>query len=272
MMNRRARQLGLRHTHYSTPIGFDTPGNYSSASDLVKLASYLLTTYPFFARAVDLPSAVLHTGNHPRVIINRNDLVARFSWITGVKTGHTLAAGYVLVASARQHRMTLLSAVLGTSSEAARDANTLALLDYGYAAFRLVKPVRRDAVLARPSIKGQSGKWATAIAARGFSDAVPAGIRIRLEVEVPRQVVGPLPRHAVVGRVVVLGGRRVLARIPLLLGQALPAASPSPVATRIIAPASALVSVLVLLGLWIAVTVRRRERARTMGEDGAKSA
>ena len=79
MMNQGARKLGLTHTHYSTPIGLDTPGNYSSASDLVKLAGYLLEHYPFFAQVVALPSAVLKTGDHPRYVVNRNDLVARFS-------------------------------------------------------------------------------------------------------------------------------------------------------------------------------------------------
>src|ERR1700733_2654470 len=52
MMNADARELGLRHTHYSTPIGLDTPGNYSSASDLVKLATYELEHNRFFARIV----------------------------------------------------------------------------------------------------------------------------------------------------------------------------------------------------------------------------
>src|SRR6185312_10779744 len=77
MMNAKARELGLNHTHYSTPIGLDTPGNYSSASDLAKLARYVMQSSPFFRRAVALPSAVLHTGRHVRVVDNRNDLVRR---------------------------------------------------------------------------------------------------------------------------------------------------------------------------------------------------
>ena len=55
MMNARAGQLGLTHTHYTTPIGLDTPGNYSSAGDLVTLARYLLQGEPFFKAVVALP-------------------------------------------------------------------------------------------------------------------------------------------------------------------------------------------------------------------------
>ena len=97
MMNARARQLGLTHTHYSTPIGLDTPGNYSSASDLTKLASFVLTHSRSSLASVALPRAVLHTGSHTRFVANRNDLVGSVPWVNGVKTGHTRDAGYVLV-------------------------------------------------------------------------------------------------------------------------------------------------------------------------------
>ena len=153
MMNARARQLGLTHTHYSTPSGLDTPGNYSSANDLVMLARYDLQHEPFFRFAVRQTHAVLRTGNHVRFVTNLNGLL-RFPWINGVKTGHTLDAGYVLVASGTQGGMTLVDAVLGTSSEAARDSNALALLQWGFANFGLRTPVRAGKVLARPVITG----------------------------------------------------------------------------------------------------------------------
>ena len=102
MMNARARQLGLTATHYSTPSGLDTPGNHSSAVDLDRLAAYDLSHSRAFARIVSLRRAVLRSGSHVRVVTNRNTLVGEYPWIDGVKTGHTLAAGYVLVASAHR--------------------------------------------------------------------------------------------------------------------------------------------------------------------------
>ncbi len=269
MMNRRAQQLGLHHTHYSTPIGLDTPGNYSTASDLVKLAEYDLRTQPFFRRAVALPSAVLHSGDEVSVVANRNDLVGRVPWINGVKTGHTSDAGYVLVASARRDGMTLLSAVLGTSSEASRDENTLALLDSGYSNFRRETPIRAGAVLARPTIKDQPGKRAVVIAPRTFTRVLPRSARVRVRVDVPHQLAGPLAKAAVVGTVVVMDGRRQVAREPLLLAQALPAVSAFTLAGRFMTRPSTVLLLLVLASVAIAVTVwrvsgRHRRARRTL--------
>ena len=95
-MNRRARELGLTHTHYANAIGLDDPGNYSSAEDLVKL-TLILRRNAFFRAVTDLPRATLRSGAHARTIVNRNLLVRAVPEVNGVKTGHTSSAGYILV-------------------------------------------------------------------------------------------------------------------------------------------------------------------------------
>jgi D-alanyl-D-alanine carboxypeptidase (penicillin-binding protein 5/6) len=263
MMNAKARELGLTHTHYSTPIGLDSPGNYSSASDLVKLAGYDLTHSPYFARVVALPSATLHSGNYVRHVVNRNDLVGRFPWISGVKTGHTLDAGYVLVGSGHREGMTLISAVIGTSSEAARDTNTLALLNYGFRNFKLVEPVRPEQVLARLPVHDRPGLHAALVTETGFTRVVPRRAHIKLGVWAPPQLAGPLPAHKVLGTAVVWEDGRPIARIPLLLAQALPAPSAPAITTSFISNALMVAAlVLVLLALALAFLVWRRRRAR----------
>jgi D-alanyl-D-alanine carboxypeptidase (penicillin-binding protein 5/6) len=259
MMNTRARQLGLTHTHYSTPIGFDTPGNYSSAADLVKLARYLLHTQPFIRAAVARPSAELSSGLHPRLIVNRNDLVGRFPWINGVKTGHTIQAGYVLVGSGTRGGMTLISAVLGTPSEAERDASTLSLLSWGFANFRLATPVRAGTVIARPRVRYRPGKRAWVVADWTFRQVVPRVAAVTLRAHVPAMLAGPLRRGARVGTLVVLAGGRVIGRVPLVLAVALPAASPP---GGPLGGATTLVLVLVLAALAVRATGFRARRRR----------
>ena len=135
-MNRRAAALGLRDTHYTTPIGLDDAGNYSSARDLAKLA-VTLRGYEFFRRTTDLPSATLRSGSRKRTVFNRNTLVRRVPVVNGVKTGHTNRAGYVLVGSATRDGVTVVSVVLGEPGERARDADSLALLRYGLDGYRV---------------------------------------------------------------------------------------------------------------------------------------
>ncbi len=128
-MNSAATRLHLGRTHYSTPVGLDTPGNYSTAADLARLARTLLED-PVFAHIVSLASARLTDG---QVVVNRNDLVGRYGYVVGVKTGHTASAGYCLVGAGRRDGHTVISVVLGDPNESARDSDTLRLLRYGLA-------------------------------------------------------------------------------------------------------------------------------------------
>jgi serine-type D-Ala-D-Ala carboxypeptidase (penicillin-binding protein 5/6) len=262
MMNARARRLGLVHTHYSTPIGLDTPGNYSSASDLVKLARYLLRTSPFFKRVVALKSAVLHTGNHVRTVVNRNDLVAKVPWVNGVKTGHTLQAGYVLVGSGTKNGMTLISAVIGTPDEAVRDASTLSLLNYGFANFAVRTPVHKGEVLARPSVKGRDKLRVAVIAGATFTQLFARTARPHLRVNVPQQLTGPLERHARVGTVVVVSRGRVLKRVPLVVARAVPGPSSALGGLGFVTRPFTLVSLVALLVVAIGLAVFWRGRIR----------
>ncbi len=269
MMNAEARRLRLRHTHYTTPIGLDTPGNYSTAADLVSLADYDMTHSPYFARIVALPRATLRSGSHVRTITNRNDLVGKYPWINGIKTGHTLDAGYVLVAAGHRGGMALISAVLGTTSEASRDANTLALLDYAGAHFRVWTPVRRGELLARPGVKDQPDQHPSVAAAAGYTRILPRSARVRVRVQVPRQLVGPLPAQSVVGTATVTDGTRVLARIPLVLTRRLSAVSGLTRAARFVTSPLTLLVIAVAAGATglLVRNVRRRRRIDRRGRE-----
>jgi D-alanyl-D-alanine carboxypeptidase (penicillin-binding protein 5/6) len=262
MMNAQAEKLGLTNTHYSTPIGLDAPGNYSTAGDLVKLAEYDLTHSKYFARIVALKSAVIRAGDDTLTITNRNDLVAEYPWIDGVKTGHTNGAGYVLVAAAHRDGMPLISAVLGTDSESERDATTLALLNYGFANFALRTPVRTDQVMMRPGVHNEPGMHVSVIAERGYQRILPRSDRLSLRVQAPHQLTGPLPAQAVVGSVSVIDDGRVLDRIPLLLRQRVPAVSALTMAARFVARPVTLLLIFAAAGggalFWRGTRRRRR--------------
>ena len=221
-MNRRAARLGLAETHYANPIGLDEPGNYSSARDLADLARVLLH-HPRIARIVDMPEAVLESGARRRVVDNRNGLVARYPFVDGVKTGHTLQAGDVLVGAARRGGAGVVSVVLGEPSEASRDADTLALLRFGLSRYRRVVAVRARRVVARAKVKYRDER-AELVPASGVALTVRRGERISRRVRAPDELEGPVAKGARVGRVAVMREGRVVRRVALVTAAPVPEA------------------------------------------------
>ena len=213
-MNSAAGRLGLGDTSYANPIGLDEAGNYSTARDLATLA-LRLRRQPLFRRIVDTPRATLQTGAHPRTIVNHNELLLRVPWINGVKTGYTLDAGYVLVSSGTRKGVTLLSVVMGTPSEAARDQDSVSLLRYGFSLYLRRTPVKVGETLAAPAVRGRDERLPL-VAARSARVTARRGESVRVTVDAPDEVEGPIPRGRRLGTGVVTVGDQEVARVPLV--------------------------------------------------------
>lgn len=265
-MNRRAQRLGLRHTHFTTPIGLDDARNYSTAADLVRLAMALRRN-GFLRRTMDLPRATLRSGARPRTVVNRNTLVLSVPWADGVKTGHTNAAGYILVASGTRRGLTFVTAVLGAPSESARNADALALLRWAFASFRVATPVAAGAVYARPQIEHRPDDRIDVVAAASVRRLVDRDARVRVAVRAPDELAGPLPKGARVGTLTVRAGGRVLARVPLLTREAVPEVGLLERAGRAIARPGSLVAIVAMLGGAVALLARRRGASRRRRAD-----
>jgi D-alanyl-D-alanine carboxypeptidase (penicillin-binding protein 5/6) len=263
-MNARADALGLDDTSYANPIGLDDPLNYSTAADLSELARRLLRDRRF-ARTVDLPSATLSSGAVPRTIANRNDLIASVPAVDGVKTGHTSQAGYVLVGSATgSNGAQVVSVVLGEPSEAARDADSLALLRYGLAQYRRVPTLRRGRPVARADVAYRDETVAL-VPARPLAVTARRDQRIAKRVDAPDELRGELAAGTRVGSVTVLRDGEVVRRVALVTATEVPGAGPL---RRLVAtlgfPLTALVLlVMVSLVALVGIEIRRRRRTRT---------
>jgi D-alanyl-D-alanine carboxypeptidase (penicillin-binding protein 5/6) len=196
------------------------------------------------------------TGAHPRIVDNRNDLVGRVPWVDGVKTGHTSQAGYVLVGAGARGGAQLVSVVLDTPSEAARDADTLALLDYGLDMYRRVAAFRSGRPVAEAKVAFFGDRRVAVEPARTVAVSVRRGERVRTRIDAPGELHGPLEEGATVGRATVfVDGRRVRS-VALVTADAVPEAGVvRKIAHWLLLPFSLLA--LVLLG---AIVVARRRR------------
>lgn len=260
-MNARARELGLRDTTYSNPVGLDQGTNRSSARDLVRLAT-VLRRNEFLRRTVDMPRASLTSGSRRRTVINRNALVRNVDEVDGVKTGRTNQAGYVLVGSATRNGVTVVSAVLGASSETARDQDTLALLRYGLRQYRRATLVKRNATLARSDLKYRE-QQVRLVAGRGLQRVLKRDQRASVRVVgAPAELDGPLTAGARVGTVEARVGDEVVGRVPLVTATAVEEAGLSTRLEALLRESSTLLLIAGLLICTVSLVLLRRRVVR----------
>ncbi|HYF97810.1 MAG TPA: D-alanyl-D-alanine carboxypeptidase family protein [Coxiellaceae bacterium] len=128
VMNQTAAKLGMKNTHYNDSTGMPDPDHYSTPYDLSLLARALVQDFPEYYSYFKQQWYSYNKIKQP----NRNLLLWRDPSVDGIKTGHTDAAGFCLVASAKRGNMRLISVVMGEPSEASRAKDSQALLTYGF--------------------------------------------------------------------------------------------------------------------------------------------
>lgn len=255
-MNRFAAALGLSNTHYANSIGLDQRGNYSTAEDLATLTRRLLRL-PAFAEIVDTRSVLLRSLRPPRRIDNSNDLLEVEPWVTGVKTGHTFDAGYVLVASGEQRDVNLISVTIGSPTEESRFLENLELLEYGFDRYPTRVPVRAGEEIADPEIRYSGGRLPLR-AKRSLRVGVRRDQRLDLIVNAPREVEGPIRRGERLGMVMVMVDGRRVGIVPILAGRAIPKASLFDRARATVADNSIPIGIAVFVILIIGIILLRR--------------
>ena len=214
LMNDHARRLGLQDTHFVNATGLPDPNHYTTPHDIVLVTEATIREFPELYKLYAIKE---FTFNDIRQH-NRNNLLWRDDSVDGVKTGHTEAAGYCLVASAKREGMRLVSVVMGTASEKARLDESLSLLNYG---FRFYETHRLYAAADRLS---RTRVW------MGENEEVSLGLAKDLYVTIPRrqydrlnartdvqpQLQAPLSKGQKVGEVVVELDGEVITRQPLV--------------------------------------------------------
>jgi D-alanyl-D-alanine carboxypeptidase (penicillin-binding protein 5/6) len=223
MMNAQAKVLGMKSTGYKNPEGLTEPGHTTTARDLSILASRLMQDFPDYVGYYAIKK-YRYPGTPAANETNRNLLLFRDPSVDGLKTGHTDAAGFCLIATAKRDapgvgQRRLLSIVLGASSENARATESQKLLNWGYTAFDAIKLFDANQAVVTPNVwKGRGsqvklGRFAPIVV------AVPAGAagRIQTQVARPEPLVAPLNRGQSVGALKVTLDQKPLVDVPLLV-------------------------------------------------------
>lgn len=170
MMNQHALKLGMKNSNFVNSTGLPHENHYTTAADLAILSRALIAESPELYKL----NAIKEFTFNGITQKNRNKLLWRDPTVDGIKTGHTEAAGYCLVASSVRDNMRLISVVMGTESIEARNNDNQALLNYGYRFYKTHLLYKADQILANTRV------W------KGAHKTVSVGLNEDLFITIPR--------------------------------------------------------------------------------------
>lgn len=221
-MNAETARLGMTNSHFANVTGLTAPEHYSTAADLARLASAVIVDYPEFYPLYAQKEFRYNGITQP----NRNRLLWTDPNVDGIKTGHTDAAGWCLIASAKNGERRVLAVVLGAASDAARASEAQKLLNWGFQAFDTVRLYQSGKPI------GMLKVW------KGTLKEVPAGFladryltlpkgkadKLALTMDAQQTLVAPIARAQPVGTVKVALEGRPVAEFPLIALEEVPEA------------------------------------------------
>ena len=225
MMNRTAQRMGLKDTNFLNASGYfdgPAPTHYSTARDLARLAAALIRDHP---ETHALHATKEYTYNGIRQF-NRNRLLWADPTVDGLKTGHSNAAGFCLIATAKRGPRRLISVVLGTASEEARARDSLNLLNWGFTGFDAVKLYDKGQAISQLKVFKGAQNVVKAGFAEDFVVSVPRGSADKLSVQLVSQqpLLAPVAAGAVVGTLNLAVAGQPWGEYPVVAQEAVPVA------------------------------------------------
>ncbi len=208
LMNQHAARLNMTATHFNNSTGWPDKNHYTTARDLAKLTRAMINDFPKHYATYKEKE---YTYNNIRQY-NRNRLLWLDERVDGLKTGHTDAAGYCLISSAKQNDMRLISVVTGTERDAIRISASRKLLNYGFRFFETHLLYEANTEITNMRVwKGEEEKVSLGIPENLYV-TTPKGSRkkIKNSLKVEAMIVAPVTKSKVFGQLnIMLSGKKI---------------------------------------------------------------
>ena len=220
LMNAYAKRIGLKNTQFRNATGLPAEGHYSTARDLALLGRALIRDFPEDYAYNKIREFTVG----PITQTNRNQLLWRDESVDGIKTGHTAAAGYCLLSSAKRGDQRLIAVVMRAASQEERAVDSLALLNWGfrfYETHRLYEPAK--AIASHRVWKGEVNQVSVGVQAP-LLVSTPRGRYgdLKPQMDVPKTLVAPIKKGQRIGTVRVLLDGKPVIEAPLVALQDVP--------------------------------------------------
>jgi len=153
LMNAKVKDLGLKHTTFKNVHGLDDEGHYSSAHDMAFIARELLRHEIILKYSSIYEDYIKHPDGTNTWIVNTNKLINYYDGLDGLKTGYTTGSGFCITATAKRGGMRLISVVMGEENNNIRNQDTMELLNFGFANYKMETIVSKENKLGSISVK-----------------------------------------------------------------------------------------------------------------------
>ncbi len=223
-MNQKARELGMKDTHFVNCTGLDDDPNAkdhkTSAYDIAVMSAQLVNHHPDIQKYTSIWMDTIRNGSFG--LSNTNKMVRFYPDCTGLKTGFTSQAGYCLSATARRDGMELIAVVMGCETSQKRFAACKSLLDHGFAGYALIRP-GLEKELQIP-VKLGSKKTVTVIPGDHSPILIDKGQKgmVTTVIETEPVITAPVSRGQRLGTLTVKAGEQILGQIPLIADTVIP--------------------------------------------------
>ena len=214
LMNAYAKKIGMTKSHFVNPHGLTAEGHVTTARDLAILGRALIRDFPEAYSYNKIKELTVGPITQP----NRNLLLWRDPSVDGIKTGHTSAAGYCLMASAKRGDQRLITVVMGNSSENQRAVDSQALLNWGFRFYESHRLYEANKSLATPKVWKGAANLVQVGVAQPLLVSTPRGkySQLKASMDLPKSLVAPIAKGQKIGMVKVTLDGKVVAQSPLV--------------------------------------------------------
>ena len=171
MMNKRASQLGLTHTHFKNPHGLDDADHYSSSRDMSLIARELVKHEKVLEYTKVYEDYLREDTDRKIWLVNTNRLVRFYDGVDGLKTGFTDDAGYCMTATAKKDGMRIIAVVMGEETSKIRNQEVSEMLDYAFAQYKVINMLQNKNSLGKYRVENGKDEYVQ-IVAKGAATVV----------------------------------------------------------------------------------------------------
>jgi serine-type D-Ala-D-Ala carboxypeptidase (penicillin-binding protein 5/6) len=218
-MNAKAKELGLKHTHFENTTGLPVKGHYSTAYDMAIMAKELLK-YEDITKFTGMYESYLRENTDKKFwLVNTNKLVRFYPGVDGLKTGFTSEAKYCLTATAQKDGMRVIAVVFGAPTSKDRNAQVTKMLDYAYSQYETHPIFKRNQAVGKAKVSKGKNKTVEALTSEHLSLLTKKGEKtteVQQKVIMQKDLNAPIHKGDKVGTLKLIQNNKVVLESPLV--------------------------------------------------------